>query len=53
MVLQFGDRHSAVARSPLGLISLKIRERLTLHTKKCSWKSVEAHFVSKNLNTVF
>ena len=41
MVLQFGDRLSAVAGSPLGLISLKIRERLTLHTKKCSWKSVE------------
>ena len=53
MVLQFGGRLSAVAGSPLGLISLKIRERLTLHTKKCSWKSVEAHFVSQILNTAF
>ena len=52
MVLQFGDRLSAVAGSPLGLISLK-RERLTSHTNKCSWKSVDAHFISQNLNTAF
>ena len=50
MVLQFGDRLSAFAGSPLGLISLNIESGngITFHTKKCSWKSVEANFVSRN-----
>ena len=51
MVLQFGDRLSAVAGSPLGLIRLKSGNGITFHIKKCSWKSVEAHSISRNLNT--